>query len=94
MITDENGAKHPETVEDDVQLRREEEQARKREEFWNRKAEREGWTRPKGDETKLDLAFRKRHREWYLNEPVRQEKKRPSLPIGLLMAMKEMDKEL
>ena len=57
MITDENGVKHPETVEDQVQLRREEEQALRREGFWNRKAQREGWAKPQhnqGDESERE----------------------------------------
>lgn len=87
MITDENGVKHPETVEDQVQLRKEEEQAQRREEFWNRKAKREGWARPElnqgakpeKEETRLDRMFKKRHPEWYRKEQPEEQKpkKRP-----------------
>lgn len=86
MITDENGVKHPETVEDQVQLRKEEEQAQRREEFWNRKAKREGWARPElnqgakpeKEETRLDRMFKKRHPEWYRKEqPEAKTEKRP-----------------
>ena len=75
MITDENGQKWPETVEEEVQLRKEEEQAQRREELWNRKAKREGWARPElnqgskpeKEEIRLDRVFKKRHPEWYRN---------------------------
>ena len=65
MITDENGQKWPETVEDEVQLRKEQEQAQRREEFWNRKAKREGWERKPADQknlSPLDLRFAQKKR--------------------------------
>lgn len=69
MIKDENGTLHPETVEDEVQLREKRERFEKN---WNRKARREGWARPElnqgakpeKEETRLDRAFRKK----FLNE--------------------------
>ena len=44
MIIDENGVKHPETVIEEAELQREEEK-RRVDDFWNRKAQREGWAR-------------------------------------------------
>lgn len=42
MIKDENGALHPETAEEEAQLREKRERFEKN---WNRKAQREGWER-------------------------------------------------
>ena len=43
MITDENGVKHPETIEEAAQLKHNEEMVDR---FFERKARKEGWGKP------------------------------------------------
>ena len=97
MIVDENGKKWPETVEEEAKMQHTREMMDR---FFERKARREGWAKPElnqgkpeAEKTKLDRMFEKRHPEWYRQEPVKQEKKRPSLPLGFYQKLKEMDKE-
>ncbi len=62
MIKDENGTLHPETIEDEVQLREKRERSEKN---WNRKAKREGWERKPADQknlSPLDLRFAQKKR--------------------------------
>lgn len=52
MTKDENGTLHPETAEEEVQLRERRERFEKN---WNRKARREGWERKPADQQKKNL---------------------------------------
>lgn len=68
MITDENGQKWPETVEEAAKLKHIEESANR---FFERKAQREGWAKPelnqgmkpKVEKTSADLFFERKARK-------------------------------